>query len=96
MTNGVGPFDGGFSAKFVIHDQMRLFKNVVDSFKSVVAVSAALRTGEVYIQLISTEYPAWFDPLLSTKRFQRILLPLYIFGAEDHPPPDSAPPKSVG
>jgi hypothetical protein len=95
MTNCVGPFDGGFSAKFVIHDNMRAFENIVYGFESIVAVATTEPTGEVHVQFVSTHHASWPDLLLGANGVESVFLPLYILRGEECPPPGTVPPKII-
>lgn len=95
MVNCLGPFNGGFSAKFVIHDNVGSFQNVVHGFKSIVAVATTEPTGELHVQFISTDNPLWLERLERAERLERLSLPLYILRGEIHAPLGPAPPKIV-
>ena len=92
MIDG-GPFNGGFSAKLVVHNHPVMAKKIMDGLDSIICIAFVDRHGELNFQLVSAEHPS--REMLELQACGRVFLPVYVLSTSHHPPFD-APPKTVG
>ena len=88
-----GPFDGGFSAKLVVHNHPIESKKIMDGLDSIICIAFVDSNGKLNFQLVSAEHPS--RETLELQAVGRVFLPVYVLRTPRYSPFDAAP-KPVG